>query len=63
VEQRIRQVLTDWGIDAVSSAPDYGIHSWRCAYYLDVDPAKGGGACDCVDRLVADLVVATEDND
>lgn len=55
---RLRQTLTENGIPA--TAPT-GLHSWRCEYYLDIDPAKGGGPCDCVETLLDDLCAAVID--
>ena len=51
----LRQVLVDNGVDQLSNI---GLHSWRCDYYLTIDPAKGGGPCDCVDELLDGLVMA-----
>jgi hypothetical protein len=45
----VRQTLTDWGMDQLDAQPP---HSWRCAYYKDIDPAKGGGPCTCVEDVV-----------
>lgn len=45
------KVLTDWGIDALTSDPPHG---WRCEY----PESYGKGPCDCVSRLLDDFVEA-----
>ena len=51
VERRVRQVITDWGLDLPTSDPPHG---WRCQHPELSDPAT----CGHVDELVGDLVAA-----
>ena len=47
----LTKVLTEWGIDALTSDPPHG---WRCEY----PESYGQGPCDCIDRLLDDLVAS-----
>lgn len=59
--ERVRQVLLDNGLGSTDSQDDSGevfhgsIHSWRCSW-PDIY-----GECDCLDRLVADLVAVMQE--
>ena len=44
----IRKALSEWGIEGNLG----DVHGWRCQY-PDIY-----GQCDCVDRLIADLMAA-----
>lgn len=52
LREALRKALAENGI---AGSTNDGPHSWRCDYYLTIDPARGGGPCDCIDLLVDGL--------
>lgn len=54
--ERLAKVISDWGIDALTSNPPHG---WRCEY----PETYGKGPCRCVDQLLDDLEMAAAGSD
>jgi len=54
LREKLHGVLIAYAIEVYENQ---GLHSWRCEYYEKID-----GPCDCVDRLLDDLVAAVQES-
>ena len=51
---KLNQVLIEYGMGGEGKVEAFELHSWRC-YYPDLH-----GPCDCITRLLDDMVKAVE---